>query len=59
MNNTSAYIEKLEADIEEIKTYHADLMIKLRVWHTLLSCSGIDSKGIVKKEIMKVIKENE
>lgn len=53
------YITKLEIENQELKTAYSELIIKMKVWYELLSSSGIDSKSIVRKEIKKVIKENE
>lgn len=57
MNSVSAYREKLENDLVELQTKYNDLLIKLETWLVILSCSDIDSKAIVKKEIKKVLKE--
>lgn len=52
-------ITKLIIENEELKQAHKDLIIKLKVWEQLLSMSGRNTKELVRKEIKKVIKENE
>lgn len=47
------------SDVEIKNTELEDLKIKLETWYQLLSCSGINSKKIVKAEIKKVLEETE
>ena len=46
-------------ELAALQTKHGDLLIKLKTWHDLLSCEGINSKKIVKQEIEKVLKEEQ
>lgn len=48
------------SEVEREHTKLEDLKIKLETWYQLLSCSGINSKQIVKAEIIKALEvENE